>query len=530
MTTIEISTALTQVVKDLGLDILKSPQLANILSDYGAFDVHDTEKTIKREIVSELVANKYGEKLVRWRRKKINKNWENENKKFIEDFIKKHSFGNKIVYEISKDFICVVGLTPVYKTKKPRRSWTKLLFGESIKLQEGDKFAILLGSTMELIVLLFSLLDYDAGLIMSLNDAGLIMSLIQILLLLIYQSVNPSAEKTTWTSIIWAFLIGELITAVFSILIVESDINILAVNAYFIWSAIVLYLMARFSKTNHWKLFWVTSIILSLILLVVFSIPLLVRHGMIYGHKKSCLESIELREKHQQQEIELGFMGIRLGDSFSNVLQIMKNDTNVVRQISINKEWVCVSFDVLDKEIFQKEYRLLSPDCSIELDRELQYDVFFDNDTIRLNILFKNDTVKYIGFNHNKSDLYILKYGIPETYYTKKPEEYVSKCPHYPYFEKTTEEINERLYYPREWKDKMIADYCPILQWTFSNGVIRISTFYTQYINNDLFDLLNLEIKQKKEQQEIERREQEQLERELQLQMEQLERDDAIRT
>ena len=523
-----LSYALEKAVNNHGFEILKSPQLANILSDYGAFEAHDIEKAVKKEVISELVADKYGEKLIRWKRKKTKNNWENENKKFIGNFIRKHSFDDTVVGDISKEFISVVGLTPVFKPQKTRGSWTKLVFGESIKLQKGDKFAILLGSIMELIILLFSLLgDVNDG---SSAIAGLIFIVIHLFMwLLICQSGNPTAKKNPGTSITWAFLIGELITALFSILIAASDINISAFIAYFIASTLVLFLMARISETNHGRLFWVTSIILSLILLIVFSIPLLVKQGMIHSHKKACLESIELLEKHKQQYIELGFMGVHLGDSFSDVLQKMKNDTNVVRQLPIKKESSFVSFDVFDKETFQKEYRLLSPDCGIEMDRELQYDVSFDNDTIRLYILFKSDTVKYIGFNSNKCDLYIQKYGDPEIYYTKEPEEYISKCRHFPYFEKTTEEINERPYYPRDLKDKLIADYCPIKQWTFSNGVIRISMFSTEYINNDLFDLLTLKIKQEKERKEIERQEQERLERESQLKLEQLEKEEAIR-
>lgn len=41
MTTIPLHIALKKAVDDLGMDILKSPMLVNILTDYRAFDVHD---------------------------------------------------------------------------------------------------------------------------------------------------------------------------------------------------------------------------------------------------------------------------------------------------------------------------------------------------------------------------------------------------------------------------------------------------------------------------------------------------------
>ena len=40
MTTIPLHIALKKAVDDLGMDILKSPMLVNILTDYRAFDVH----------------------------------------------------------------------------------------------------------------------------------------------------------------------------------------------------------------------------------------------------------------------------------------------------------------------------------------------------------------------------------------------------------------------------------------------------------------------------------------------------------
>jgi len=41
MTTTLLHIALKKAVDDLGMDILKSPMLVNILTDYHAFDVHD---------------------------------------------------------------------------------------------------------------------------------------------------------------------------------------------------------------------------------------------------------------------------------------------------------------------------------------------------------------------------------------------------------------------------------------------------------------------------------------------------------
>lgn len=58
MTTTPLHIALKKAVDDLGMNILKSPMLVNILTDYHAFDVHDpllkdnrvtrTEKKVER--------------------------------------------------------------------------------------------------------------------------------------------------------------------------------------------------------------------------------------------------------------------------------------------------------------------------------------------------------------------------------------------------------------------------------------------------------------------------------------------------
>jgi hypothetical protein len=41
MTTTPLHIALKKAVDDLGIDILKSPMLVNVLTDYHAFDEHD---------------------------------------------------------------------------------------------------------------------------------------------------------------------------------------------------------------------------------------------------------------------------------------------------------------------------------------------------------------------------------------------------------------------------------------------------------------------------------------------------------
>ena len=65
MLTSDISTAIKSAVKDLGNDILKSPTIVSILSDYHAFNVHDPLLAEKKSAITILAASKYVDKMDR---------------------------------------------------------------------------------------------------------------------------------------------------------------------------------------------------------------------------------------------------------------------------------------------------------------------------------------------------------------------------------------------------------------------------------------------------------------------------------
>lgn len=64
----QLNIALKKAVDDLGTDILKSPLLVNILTDYRAFDVHDCDLQKRKKIIAEFAVKGFPDKLLRWKR------------------------------------------------------------------------------------------------------------------------------------------------------------------------------------------------------------------------------------------------------------------------------------------------------------------------------------------------------------------------------------------------------------------------------------------------------------------------------
>ncbi len=73
--------AIRKAIDEHGLDVIMSPNFTNVLLDYGAFDVHDRETSIKKEIISSLILSGYGEKLIRWEKK--NRDWKSKHDDFV---------------------------------------------------------------------------------------------------------------------------------------------------------------------------------------------------------------------------------------------------------------------------------------------------------------------------------------------------------------------------------------------------------------------------------------------------------------
>lgn len=86
----QLNIALKKAVDDLGTDILKSPLLVNLLTDYRAFDVHDLDLQKRKRIISEFVEKGFSDNLLRWKHyrstyKDKSEGWINEN--FKEDLV-----------------------------------------------------------------------------------------------------------------------------------------------------------------------------------------------------------------------------------------------------------------------------------------------------------------------------------------------------------------------------------------------------------------------------------------------------------
>lgn len=498
--------AIKKVIDLYGLNVLKTPKLANVLLDYGAFDVHNREMPIKKEIISSLILSGYGEKLIRW--KKRSRNWKSKHDDFINNFKRKNSFDESIVDEIADAFVNGIGLVAVTIPPKKKKDYKEALFGKRIVVSENDKTSIIAGCILELSVLLFSLLGgMEEG-------VGLVFGL---LFLVGYSIIVPAIYKNSdtknKTGAAYAFFIGGFITTIIPFLIVAGSSD----GSISIWSIVLLlsvfmllsFFFGRFETTQkpQRRLFGYTLASILLLLIIVFSVPLIVRQRIINEHKKECKESLTLRNEHLKQEVTLGFMDIHLGDYYLDVVNRLKHDTCVVGKIQLDKKPYSHLYDVdfgdyEDNCFVQREY------IQLDFDKELQYDISFNNDISRLYILFYHDTVRYIQFNGGKEELYVQKYGLPEYYYTEPPEKYVTPIDTYPFFKKG--------YYENRYLGFNHKSVC-LSQWTFANGAIRSNDYSAEYISNDVFDTIEARNERAKREAEQLRLEQEEKERQMEL-------------
>lgn len=80
--------ALKQAVDDLGIDILKSPMLVNVLTDYHAFDVHCKNSKAIKSRLCEMIVNGQIEEVLSWKelsKKRIERNKMNLLKQYGND-------------------------------------------------------------------------------------------------------------------------------------------------------------------------------------------------------------------------------------------------------------------------------------------------------------------------------------------------------------------------------------------------------------------------------------------------------------
>ena len=117
MSSPQFHTAIEKAVADLGIDVLKSPNLVGILSDYNAFEVHDPLLADKKAVIKELVKSGFGDKLIKWKRKKHN--WKEEKDIFIVDFKKNNpSFDPKLIESVVASFTMILPQNSAVKTKR----------------------------------------------------------------------------------------------------------------------------------------------------------------------------------------------------------------------------------------------------------------------------------------------------------------------------------------------------------------------------------------------------------------------------
>ncbi|MBR0169257.1 MAG: hypothetical protein IJQ14_00265 [Bacteroidales bacterium] len=105
----DINTAIVNVVKDLGSDVLKSSTLVGILSDYRAFNVHDPLLAEKKSAISVLAASGYVDKLLKWKKQSGNL-WQAEDAQWIEGLCKKQGLRRNIVGLIADAMKEAIGL------------------------------------------------------------------------------------------------------------------------------------------------------------------------------------------------------------------------------------------------------------------------------------------------------------------------------------------------------------------------------------------------------------------------------------
>ena len=364
---------------------------------------------------------------------------------------------------------------------KPKKSFVNVLFGEKIELSKKDKYAILAGGFFEMVVLVFSFF-------LGLEDE---LPLLWFLLFFFIYSIvsmtiigeTKTYRKQPGAGVTFACAIGGFISTMapfFSLSFV--GIPYLSIYLFLIICFVLSYTIGRFKRASktQGRLFGYSLASIMLLLIILFSIPPIVKQRFIQEHIKSCEETLVLRNEHLQQDICLGFMGIQLGDYFPDVIQKMKNDTNVVSRIKLDKEPYGY-LDLIDYNDYLQRCYVQARHIKLDFDKELQYDVTFNNHTDRLYILFFQDTVRHIQFNGGDDELYMEKYGLPECYYKNPPETFVTPIDRFPYFKKG---YNTKRHYGFEERPSYIA------QWSFANGVIRVNDHSVQYISNDVFDTI----------------------------------------
>lgn len=401
---------------------------------------------------------------------------------------------------------------------KPKKSFWEIVFGKPIELTTKDRKSIVAGIIFEILVLFVALfLGLDVGVALLLN----------LFVIFIYGVVAMVITGNTWSrnnpgsGVSYACLIGISISAFVSAFFddvfgpVPFELIIFFLSNF----TILYYLIGRFKKNkkNQGRLFGYTSAAIRFLLIIICCIPLIEKRKEIHKYEMVCEESLKLRNEHKQQSMGLGFMGVNLNDSYTDVVKQLKNNTNVIGPIT-NYKTPCSDFDFVNIDDYNNLFYSKCQVLSVNFDQGFQCNISFDNETYKLSLFFWNDSLKYIHFNGGKEGLYKQKYGNPEYYYTLPPELLITRTNKYPYYGNGH---SSKIYLNDNERQNHIT------QWTYANGVIRVYNSSSMYMSNDVVDTLAAMNERAIRQAEQLRLEQEERERLLKLEEERQEKEAA---
>ncbi len=506
--------AIRKVIDEYGIDVLKSPKLTNILLDYGAFKVHDKNAPIKKVIIAKLVSEGYGEKLIRWKKKRGD--WKSKHDDFINAFKGKNKIDHGIIDEVINAFVNGTGLIDIAVPKKQKKISLEFVFGKKIVLEAKDRYEIIAGGITVLLIVFLVLRSQIIGSF----DSWARSSVVYLLFMVVHPLVFLQDKNThkPEMGVYIACALGGMITWAIPALIEMSygDYTIEVIVLVLYLCMFISYSIGRFKAKLQWRLFGYIFATILLLLIIIVSIPLFVKQSKIHYQKKVCKSSLILRAEHMKHNIDLGFMGVRLDDYYPNVVQQLNHNPNVdgfihqrLKEYSYSFESTKADIDVIDIDHYRHFYYTPYHRVELEFDKKIQCDVSFDNERGELSLFFYQDSVKYIQFNGVKEELYVNKYGLPEYYFKSPPKWFVSRIDEYPYF------------------DKIDYQRSGFAQWTYANGVIRVDDKSAYYISNDVFDTIIAMDERAKRAAERLRLEQETRERQLKLEKERQEKEVA---
>lgn len=100
--------ALKQVIAVMGVEVMKNPQLPNILSDFRAYDSHSKESNAEKAAIAELIHSNYGGQLLLWKDSQVEKR---DVSQFFDGIASKSELQRKTLEKVAKLMQAALGLT-----------------------------------------------------------------------------------------------------------------------------------------------------------------------------------------------------------------------------------------------------------------------------------------------------------------------------------------------------------------------------------------------------------------------------------